>query len=246
MSETSLQPLFSEETQVLVPIALPEPEPLSPWLRSFLDSVRVHLLACYSIPEQTSPEQARDQFGDAASETLEDVADEFREFSSDIESSLVFTHDIVHTVERVADERDVDAIVRPREVARIRSVLAVVTRTIDYDRFVKCVSSLTAHDIERLKVVQVGSEGEDPDEQDLMLDGIASRLTERGVAEEIIETESLATANQTDEVIAMAEGFDVVIVAERKPTLTGRLAGTIAERVFRESSAPVVLVRLAE
>lgn len=246
MSEAPPTPWISEKTRVLVPVALPEPEPISPWLRSFLESVRVHVLGCYVIPEQTSPEQARDQLGEGADATFENIVDEFRTFSADVESSLVFTHDFAQTVERVADELDVDAVVRPREVAAIRSVLAVVTRAIDYDRFVKCVSALAESDIDRLKVVQVGGEDEDTAEQDLMLDGIASRLTERGVAGEVIETESLATADQTDEILGLAAAFDVVIVAEREPTLTGRLAGTIAERVVRDSSVPVVLVRLPE
>lgn len=237
---------FPEETRVLVPLALPEPEPISPWLQSFLDRVRVHVLGCYVVPDQTSPEQARDEFGDEASEQLDAIADEFREFSADVDSSLVFTRDMVQSIDRVASDLDVDAIVEPREVAPIRSLLAVVTRAIDYERFVKTVSALATDEIDRLNIVQVGAKGEDPQEQDLMLDGLRARLTDRGVGDEVIETDSMTTSDPTGEILSMAENFDIVIIAEREPTLTERLAGTIAQGVYQNCDIPVILVRLPE
>lgn len=237
---------FPEETRVLVPLRLPDPDPISPWLQSFLDSVRVHVLGCYVVPDQTSPEQAREQFGDDARESLDEVAGEFREFTADVESSLVFTRDMVQSVERVSSELEVDAIVEPRQVAPIRSVLAVVTRAIDYERFVKSVAALVSEEIERLRIVQVGGQGEDPQEQDLMLDGLEARLSDRGIDPEVIETEALKTSDPTGDILSSAEEFDIVIIAEREPTLTGRLAGTIAESVYRDCDAPVVLVRLPE
>ncbi|MFB6372851.1 MAG: CapA family protein [Bradymonadaceae bacterium] len=71
-------------------------------------------------------------------------------------------------------------------------------------------------------------------------------LVDRGVDEDVIATEGLASEEPAETVLADAEAFDIVIVAEREPTLTGRLTDTIAEKVFRESTAPVVLVRLPQ
>jgi nucleotide-binding universal stress UspA family protein len=243
MSDTQPFPL-SDETQVLLPVLLPDPEPVSRWLRSFLQSVDIYLLGCYDLPEQTSPEQGRNEFEDEASETLADVAAEFREFSRDVETRLVFTPDVVQSIEREAEDRNVDAIVRPRPVDRIESLLGVLTREVNYGGVVKCISAMTGEDVQSLKLIQIDAEDGHDEEQSLILEGVESRLVDRGVAPEVIETESIVTDEQTDRVMSEIDAVDLVIVAEEEPTLTGRHVGTIAEYVFREADVPVVFVRL--
>lgn len=243
MSDTNPFPL-REETQVLVPVVLPDPDPVSPWLRSFLQSVDIYLLGCYDLPEQTSPDQGRNEFEDAASDTLARVADQFREFSRDVESRLVFTPDLVQSVEREADGRNVDAIVRPRPVDRIESLLGVLTRDVNYGRFVKSISALTGEEVRSLKLIQIDDGNANREEQSLILEGLQSRLVDRGVDPDVVEIESVVTDEQSERVMTEIDAVDVAIVAEKETTLTDRHVETLAEYVFRESDTPVVFVRL--
>jgi hypothetical protein len=64
-------------SSILVDLELPEPAPLPSALIRVLSSLRVVLLGWFSVPEQTSPAQARDQFGAEAEETLDAAARRF-------------------------------------------------------------------------------------------------------------------------------------------------------------------------
>ncbi len=189
------------------------------------------------------PDQGRNAFGDAASDTLARVADEFREFGRDVDSRLVFTPDVVQSIEREADGRDVDAIVRPRPVDRIESLLGVLTRDVNYGRFVKCIAALTGDDVRSLKLIQIDRGDGSDEEQSLILEGVESRLVDRGVDPEVIETETFVTDEQIERVMTEIDAADVVIVAEEETTLTNRHIETLAGYVFRESDVPVVFVR---
>jgi len=65
----------------------------------------------------------------------------------------------------------------------------------------------------------------------------------------LVPTESVVRFGEaTQEILAEAEAFgaDVIVVATGKPGWLKRIAGRdIADRVFREASVPVVLVRAA-
>ena len=59
---------------ILVPFELPDPELLSPVLIEDLSSLDVVLLGHYGLPEQTPAKDAREQFGEEAQATLDDLA----------------------------------------------------------------------------------------------------------------------------------------------------------------------------
>ena len=74
-----MTPSDPSPSSILVDVELPAPAPLPPKLVAALASLRVVLVGWYAVPEQTSPAQARDQFGAEAQAALDTLARRFAE-----------------------------------------------------------------------------------------------------------------------------------------------------------------------
>lgn len=234
------------DAHVLVLLELPLESAFPEALAEVLVGSEVFVLACRSIPDQTSPEQAHDAFDEESQEALDEVIETFERTGSPVDSKIVYTSDVPETARQYADALEVDALLYDQPVERVERVLAVGTESIDFDRFVTCLTSLGQTPLAKLKLLQIGSDDDDLDEQNLVLEGIERRLVDRGVAEDIVATETIVPADQTEEVFDQARGFDLVVIADRRPTLGDRIAGTLAERVRDQTERPVLLVRAPE
>lgn len=237
---------FSEQARVLIPLRLPDEDEVSDWLIRFLQAARVFVLGCYVVPDQTSPEQAREQFEEGARESLSAVTKRFEELDARVDSELVFTPDFVQTVERVSKDLKIDGIIRPRPAGPITSMLAVVSGDINYDRLVKCIRELVAGEIERLKLLVAESSEREQEQQEVVLDGLYERLVDSDVPEEVIEMESVRSDDPAQTVIEQAEGFGVLVVAEQVGSAADWVLRPMDERVLEGSELPVVVVRLGE
>ena len=98
---------------LLISVDLPAPEPIPPRLARKLMGFRVVLLGCYEVPDQTTPAQARDQFGEEARSALELAAKPLEAEGAVVKRCLVFTRNRIETIERVAAEEGCEAILIP-------------------------------------------------------------------------------------------------------------------------------------
>lgn len=98
----------------LVSLELPDPEPVAPRLARGLADFKVILLGFFEVPDQTTPEQAREQFEGEAESVLDAAAAEaFEAGATVVKQRLVFTADVLETLERVAAEEGCDAVLIP-------------------------------------------------------------------------------------------------------------------------------------
>jgi len=98
---------------ILVPIELPDPDPLSPVLIDDLSSLDVVVLGHYGLPEQTPVRSAREQFGDEAQATLDEVANAFAEAGATVRTRLVFGKDRTTAIQQVAADEECAAELDP-------------------------------------------------------------------------------------------------------------------------------------
>ena len=98
-------------SRVLVPLAVLKGETVSSGLMRLLSTLDVTVLGYHVPPDQTSAEQARNQFSERAKSSLNDIVQEFQQTGGDADYHLVFTHNRQQTVQRVAEEIDARAIV---------------------------------------------------------------------------------------------------------------------------------------
>lgn len=211
--------LFQPSTRVLVPVELPEHDAISPWLIDFLAPLNVVVAGLYVVKEQTSPEQARQQFSDDAREELDALAERFRETGVDVHDELVFTPDVVQSVDRLKDDHEIDVIVTARPIEDVANVLAVFTPDIDYERIIDCVIDLLRHDDATAELLYTCQEQHEEEEKAVLLDGVLNRLTDGGVDESRISTEIVVTDEPDRATVERAKDFDVVIIDENEQQL---------------------------
>lgn len=232
----------AELSRVLVAAELPLEGAFPAALAETMSNSEVFVLAYRPIPDQTSPEQAKGQFGEEAAAALADIVEAFEQYGRAVETNIVFTSDVDETLANHREQLGADATLYVRPVDRIDRILAVGTESIDYDRFIDCLSAIGRTPLEMLKLLQVGDDERALDQQELLLEGLKSTLADRGVAEQIVATESIVPADQTSEVLDEAADFDMLVVGVRRPTLGDQILGALADRVRSQTNLPVLVV----
>jgi hypothetical protein len=120
------------EATILVPIDASDPGKPSAALVELLSPHSVVVLGYYPVPDQSSTDQLRSQFGEEAEAKLASIRDRFSKAGADTECTLVFTKDRSKT-DRVAtetgtiargDDRRHRRVVRPARHRRIRTLAA--------------------------------------------------------------------------------------------------------------------------
>ena len=223
-------------SRVLVPVAVLEGESVAAGLVDLLATVDVTVLGYHVLPEQTPPDQAREQYEERAVSALEDLAAEFRESGGDADSRLVFTQDRDKSVDRIADEVDADAYAITGTTAAVDSLLVPISGDVAVERVVDFVAGLVGDrpiDVTLFLASEADDAGED-------LARAADRLREAGVA---VRTELVASGRPFDALLEAVPGHDAVVVGEAAPSLSSFLLGDEAERLASASVGPVLVVR---
>lgn len=112
--------------RVVVPVAVLEGEVIPDALIESLSTVPVILLGYEIIPEQTHAEQARERFGERASEELNDLKEAFEAYDATVETELVFTHDLTKAIQRTLEDVDRGVVCHPNPLQSVEQVLVEV------------------------------------------------------------------------------------------------------------------------
>jgi|APHM01.1.fsa_nt_gi Universal stress protein family. len=234
----------SAPSSILVDVELPDPEPLPSALVRVLSSLRVVLLGWFSVPEQTSPAQARDQFGAEAENTLDAAARRFEDAGADVTTRLVFTGDEFDTISRVSMEESCDAVLVPGPVEQLRRVLVPLRGIQNVREIAPFVADLCQDgtaDVTLLHILEdeetVASSRED------VLEPAAEMMRDHDIEAGLIELESVAADDPADTIVEWAGEHDLAVLGETKPSVREVLLGTVPERIVTNVNIPVIVVR---
>ncbi|GAB7094180.1 universal stress protein [Halolamina litorea] len=230
-----------EPPKVLVPVEVLEGQSVSTQLVEFLAPAEVVLLGYHVLPEQTPTEQASMQFEDRARGAVDDIAEAFREAGREVETRVVFTHDRDATVDRVAAEADVTAVLLPNPVADVADVLVPIRGAIDAGRLADLVATLLADSRGAVTLWGIDTGGEF--DAAAAVDRARGTLLDRGLAADRVRTEVSESDAPARAVIERSPEFDVIVMGESGPDLLSLLLGDPAERVAEGAVAPVLVVR---
>lgn len=241
-----------EKLKVLVSVEVPEPEQISPLLIELHRPMKVCLLGTYLVPEQTAPEQARDQVESETSASLDEVAAAFDEAGVEVEAELLFVPDRLEAVERTAVERNCHAILLLKPVYSLERILAAVRPGPMATRVINVLGGLMENGTYRATLLYVAPEEEDAE------DGEAAKreeprremellrrelVEEEGVDGDRIETR-LAVADDAESVVEeAAREHDVVIIGETEPSVRDTVFGDFSRRLADDTDRPVLVVR---
>ena len=227
---------------ILVPLELPDPEPLSPVLIEDLSSLAVVVLGHYDLPEQTPTSSAREQFGEAAQATLDEVADAFADAGASVRTRLVFGKDRAAAIRQVATEEECAAELDPAPTEGIGRILVPLPDVAEFDRlptFIRLLCEDSTREITLFHVV----EGEERREQgEAIVAETRERLIEDGFDPDFVDTLVVEGDGHDEEIFRVAADYDAVVMYEPESSLGDHVFGSLADRIANETGDPVILV----
>ena len=226
-------------SRVLVPIEILEGKTVPPGLMSLLGPMDVTVLGYHVLPEQTPPDQARHQYEERATASLEDLGEEFRAAGGAADHRLVFTHDREQTVRRVADEIDAAAFAISGMAGDVDDLLVSLSGDVDIDRIIAFVIDLVGDRDIAVTLLLAGDAEATVDDR---LETAATQLREAGIDTDT----STAAGSPFDSLMDAAPTHDAIVIGEAAPSLRSLVFGDEAERVAAASVGPVLVVRRDE
>lgn len=228
---------------ILVPVELPDPEPLSSELVTALSSLDIVLLGHFELPEQTPASAAREQFQAEAQATLDDLAEPFREAGASVRTRLVFGKDRSAAIDQVAIEEDCAAELDPAPTEKIDRILVPVPDVAEFSRLPEFIDVFTADSTQQITLFHVveGDGGHEQGEQ--ILRETREGLIQAGLDPEMVDTRLIEGDEHDDEILQTAAKYDAVVMYEAEPGLKDRIFGSLPDRIRDETGDPVIIVR---
>jgi nucleotide-binding universal stress UspA family protein len=227
---------------ILVPLELPDPEPLSQLLIEDLSSLDVVVLGHYDLPEQTPASSAREQFGDAAQATLDDVAASFADAGASVRTRLVFGKDRAAAIRQVAVEEECAAELDPAPTEGIERILVPIPDVAEFDRLPTFIRVLSEDSTQRITLFHV-VEGEERRERgEAVVSETRERLIDDGFDADAVDTLVVEGDEHDAEILRLAADYDAVVMYEPRSSLGDHIFGTLPDRIADDTGDPVVVV----
>jgi len=230
------------DSTILVPVDISAPEEFDRSLLELFGPMRVVLLGYYPVPDQSAPEQLRDEFEEEAAENLRRLADDFDE-DTEVETVLVFTRDRDKTVERVGEEHRSDAVLTAGDVDTVEKVLVPVRGDRNIDNIAEFVGALMQETDATVTLFHVAEDEGEESTGEYLLRGVSDRLKEDGVDPDRVDWKQSTEGSPKNEITEYAEGFDVLVIGETEPSLRKKIFGDVPTKVVDATGMPVLIVR---
>jgi len=228
---------------ILVPFELPDHEPLSPVLVDDLSTLDVVLLGHFAVPEQTPREMAREQFGEQAQATLDELAEQFREAGASVRTRLVFGKERGTTIDRVMIEEDCAAELNPAPTEGIDRILVPIPAVPEFSRLPEFVDVLCEDTTQEITLFHV-AEGEESHERAVeIVEQTREGMIEAGFDADAVDTLVIDEGNHDEEILRVAQEYDAVVMYEAESGLSDHVFGTLPDRIQKETRDPVIVVR---
>ncbi|SDJ41598.1 universal stress protein [Natronorubrum texcoconense] len=229
--------------RVLVPIDVLEGESVPSTVVDALASVPVVLLGYREVPDQTAPEQARDQYGDRVRTELETLRSVFETAGCDVTSRVAFTHDRLKTFERVTVDESCDAVLLVNPAPVLESVLVAIRSDVNVDHIARLVSTvLEGTDLE-VTLLHVASDESRRDAGTELLETAATALVDEGVDSSRVDRRLVVDGSPTDAILEAADDHDLLVVGESRPSIHRYVFRDRAERLAKRTVDPVLVIR---
>jgi nucleotide-binding universal stress UspA family protein len=200
------------------------------------------VLGHYGLPEQTPASSAREQFGEAAQATLDEVADAFADAGASVRTRLVFGKDRAAAIRQVAAEEGCAAELDPAPTDGIDRILVPIPDVPDLDRLPKFIRILSEDSTQRITLFHVVEGEESRERGETVVRETRERLIGDGFEPDAVDTLVVEGTEHDEEILRVAADYDAVVMYEPESSLGDRVFGTLADRIADETRDPVILV----
>ena len=236
--------ILDEKAILLIDVELPHPAPIEAPLRAMMGGLKIILVGWYAVPDQTTPEQARDQFGGEAQVALDRIAATFRDTGAEVQTHVVFTGNELDTIERISAEQDCDAVLIPKPITSLQRVLVPVRGLHNARRIAHFVADLVQDGTTDVTLLHVLEKGEAAgDVQADVLEKMATLVAEEGIDAGLIRRRVERASDPGESIIGIAKDYDVVVIGETDPSVREVIFGSVPEQIAHKAEVPVMVVR---
>jgi nucleotide-binding universal stress UspA family protein len=229
---------------ILVPVDLPDPEPLSQTLVSDLASLEVVVLGHYGVPEQTPSNVAREEFREQAQQELDEIADRFHEAGASVRTRLEFGKDRSSSIDRIAQEEDCIAELDPAPTDEVERLLVPIPDVAEFSRLPKFVEILCEDTTTEITLFHVVEGDENRDQGRQILDETYEGMVGAGVDPDLLDTRLMTEADGHDTaILQVGSEYDAVVMYEAESRLGDRIFGTLPRRIAKDTGDPVIVVQ---
>jgi len=229
--------------RVLIPVDVLEGESVPETIVDAFASIPVVLLGYREIPDQTSPEQARDEYGDRARADLEELRTVFEDAGCDVTSRLVFTHDRLQTFERVAVEDACDAVLILNPAPILETVLVALRGDVNVDHIARLLATILADTTLELTLFHVAPDDAQKAAGTALLETARSELVAAGVDDDRIDSTVVVDDSPTAAIVEASADHDLLVAGESRPSIRRAIFRDRAKRLARRTVDPVVVIR---
>lgn len=232
------------DSTVLIPLNAAEGENLPVALVETLSPLHIVVLGYYPVPSQAAPEQVQSDHEDEATAAIEDAVSQFADRGAEVESVVVFTHDKDETIDHIAAEYHIDAVLTPSDYTEeLARVLVPIRGDENLDRIISFIIDLLRQSDVTATLYNVAESGGEASRGELLLRGARDQLAENGVDPDRIEWQVDRGESPGDAIVTTAQEYDALIVGESDPSLRERILGRITGHVVDRVDQSVLVVR---
>ena len=235
-----------EHPRIIVAVDVENPNAIPKALLRTFHELKLLVLGYRQGPEQTSPEQSREEFEDEAQENLDNVLSDLEDLDIDMESELVFTPDLPKTVNQYAEEYNSHAVLAARPIESVNRLLVPIYSLDQVNRRIASVlrelASSSDLPISLLLLSSGESESEEDQDMDELKEKMINELTNAGISNETIRASQADVEDVSEAVSNISEKDDVVILGEPDDIDRNRFFKTIHEEIQDQVECPILVV----
>lgn len=227
---------------ILLPVEFPDPEPLPSTFIDGFTSCEVILLGMYEVADDITPEEQHRQELEA-NHTLYTLATQFIRRGETADVELLMGQDLSDAPTRVAEERDVDALMIPKPITTLGQVLVPIREAKFAKPISDFVSALNQDVILHTTLFHVAGTDEAAGQGEKLLSDVRERLVDAGFPESGIDTEVVVSDDPSFEIGTAASDYDLLIMGETQDPSFERVFGNTYESIAEETDRPIVVAR---
>ena len=232
----------ARDHRVLVPVDVLEGQSVPSTVVEAFASIPVVLLGYRELPDQTSPDQARDQYGDRVRAELEELRTVFEDAGCDVTTRLAFTHSRLKTFERVTLEESCDAVLLLNPAPILESVLVAIRSDVNVDHIARLLRTVLDDTDLEVTLLHVADEASREAGADL-LETAHDALVAEGVDDDRIDSQVVDDGSPTTAILEAADDHDLLVLGESRPSIRRYVFRDRAERLAQETVDPVLVIR---
>ncbi|WP_336001126.1 universal stress protein [Halorientalis halophila] len=233
-----------DDHRVLVPVDVLEGEGVPETIIHAIASLPVVILGYHEIPDQTSPEQARTNYGPQVRAELDELRGVFEAAGCDVTTRMVFTHDRFETFERAAVALHCDGTLLLNPAPVLESLLVAVRGDVNLDNIARLVAAFLEGTTIDVTLFHVVTDEENRERGVVTLETAAATLVEHGVEPDRIER-VVVEDRPTDAILTAAGDHDLLVIGESRPSIRRYIFRDRAERIAKRTIDPVLVIRRA-